>query len=281
MHVRPAPLLTLLVLLSLGCAPPRMGTPAVGLDVTRPTFVSVSVRRDPSDPSSAYELQVGVTEITQRQWRDVMGTSPSYRHDCDDCPVEFVSWYDAAAFANALSERDGLPACYEFADCSTAAPYQRGVSGGDQECHEAGLSCAEVSAVGTACQGYRLPQRPEWNVYGPVAEVAANWRRGPRYAVIKRQNLAQVNVVASLQPNEHGLYDTLGNVREWFEDRASVPSDASRERLESAHPVWFLSAATSYWTLPRRISADTIYSDLGSWGCAHRGLRVVRTVVAP
>jgi formylglycine-generating enzyme required for sulfatase activity len=47
------------------------------------------------------------TEVTQGQWRAVMGTSPSYFSDCGDtCPVERVSWDDIQGFLTALNAMD-------------------------------------------------------------------------------------------------------------------------------------------------------------------------------
>ena len=46
---------------------------------------------------------IGKTEVTQGQWRAVMGTYPSLFGKCgDDCPVEQVSWNDAQEFAKRL-----------------------------------------------------------------------------------------------------------------------------------------------------------------------------------
>ncbi len=53
--------------------------------------------------SDAYYLQR--SEVTQRQWRSVMGANPSHFSGCDDCPVEQVSWHDVQAFLKALNER--------------------------------------------------------------------------------------------------------------------------------------------------------------------------------
>jgi formylglycine-generating enzyme required for sulfatase activity len=48
------------------------------------------------------------TEVTQAEWRALMGSSPSDFSSCgDDCPVEQVSWNDAREFARRLSEKTG------------------------------------------------------------------------------------------------------------------------------------------------------------------------------
>ncbi|MCG2736506.1 MAG: formylglycine-generating enzyme family protein [Candidatus Methanoperedenaceae archaeon] len=48
---------------------------------------------------------MGKYEVTQKQWRDVMGTSPS---PFDDQPVERVSWNDVQDFIKKFNEKEGL-----------------------------------------------------------------------------------------------------------------------------------------------------------------------------
>src|ERR1700744_4913486 len=50
---------------------------------------------------------IGTTEVTQAQWKSVMGTNPSY-HKGGRLPVEMVSWDSAVVFCKKLGARDGL-----------------------------------------------------------------------------------------------------------------------------------------------------------------------------
>ncbi len=51
---------------------------------------------------------LGKTEVTQGQWKAIMGNNPSNFTSCgDNCPVEQVSWNDAMAFIQKLSAKTG------------------------------------------------------------------------------------------------------------------------------------------------------------------------------
>jgi formylglycine-generating enzyme required for sulfatase activity len=57
-------------------------------------------------PDRNYEI--GKTEVTQAEWRAVMGTNPSGFPSCgDNCPVERVSWNDAQEFIQKLNAKTG------------------------------------------------------------------------------------------------------------------------------------------------------------------------------
>jgi formylglycine-generating enzyme required for sulfatase activity len=48
------------------------------------------------------------TEVTQGQWKAVMGSNTSFFSSCgDDCPVEIVSWDDATSFIQKLNQMEG------------------------------------------------------------------------------------------------------------------------------------------------------------------------------
>ncbi|NQT17360.1 MAG: formylglycine-generating enzyme family protein, partial [Planctomycetes bacterium] len=70
---------------------------------------------------------LGVTEVTQEQYEQVMGENPSKSKVDPQCPVESVSWGNAEKFCERLSEKEGkkyrLPteAQWEYA-CRAGSP---------------------------------------------------------------------------------------------------------------------------------------------------------------
>ena len=83
--------------------------------------------------SRSFYLQT--TEVTQRQWKRVMGKNPSQFKDCGEgCPVESVSWLDAQDFIDRLNKIEGtkkyrLPteAEWEYAcRAGTSKPFNTG-----------------------------------------------------------------------------------------------------------------------------------------------------------
>jgi formylglycine-generating enzyme required for sulfatase activity len=144
-----------------------------------------------------HDLWVGRTEVTQAQYVAVMGSSPHSFPGCGDtCPVESVSWFDAVRFANALSEKEGLKACYIIEGDVVTWP------------------------DGVQCGGYRLPTEAEW-------EYAARAGQDLPYGHTETVNEAGWTVanskgrpqpVATLAPNAWGIHDMVGNVWEWCFD---------------------------------------------------------------
>jgi len=57
----------------------------------------------------ARPFAIARTEVTQAQWRRVMGRPPPEKQDraCPTCPVDSLNWYDAQRFVERLSRRTG------------------------------------------------------------------------------------------------------------------------------------------------------------------------------
>ncbi len=59
----------------------------------------------PSHSVTLGNYWIGKYEVTQAEWRSIMGSNPSYFKDCDNCPVEQVSWGDIQRFLRTLNQK--------------------------------------------------------------------------------------------------------------------------------------------------------------------------------
>lgn len=132
------------------------------------------------------DFYIGRYPVTQDLYENVMGENPSYFKGSRR-PVETVSWYDAIKFCNELSKREGLQPCYVNDNCNFEA------------------------------NGYRLPTKSEW-------EYAAKSGKNYKYsgsdnlnevAWYTKNSAGETHNVGQKLPNDFGLYDMSGNVREW------------------------------------------------------------------
>jgi len=147
-------------------------------------------------------FSISRTEVTQSEWADLMGTSPSYFSKCgSDCPVEKVTWWDALSFCNALSKLEGKEQCYQLTGC-------RGKPG-DR------FKCDGATFKGLQCKGYRLPLESEWELAARADCKTDSCGGLDEQARVKSNAEGSPGPVAALSSNAWGLYDTLGNVWEW------------------------------------------------------------------
>ncbi len=163
----------------------QMGSPASEAERSRSEGPQYSVR-------ITQPFYMGVYEVTQAEYEDVMGSNPSHYsavsgQNTSKFPVETVSWNDAVEFCRELSLKDG--------------------------------------------QTYRLPTEAEWE-YACRAGTTPPFHFGstlngdkanvngdkPYGTTTTGKSLKRTTTVGSYGANAFGLFDMHGNVMEWCED---------------------------------------------------------------
>jgi formylglycine-generating enzyme required for sulfatase activity len=148
---------------------------------------------------------IAAKSVTVEQFRCFLkshGSKGLRRLPTPDCPVTMLSWHLAAEYCNWLSEQEGLELCYEPID---------------KRNREAGMKSVPNCLQRT---GYRLPTEEEWECacragtltsryYGESVDLLRN------YGWYVENSGSRSWDVASLKPNDWGLFDMHGNVWNW------------------------------------------------------------------
>jgi formylglycine-generating enzyme required for sulfatase activity len=252
-------------------------------------FTSGSPRREPGRRTNEVQRRIelqrpaylalrAVTNAEYRQFKaeHLVGAFRQETLDLDNYPVANVTWQEAAAYANWLSQRDGLPPAY--------------VNQG-----------GKLVLANPVTTGYRLPTEAEWE-YAARWNGGSNDRKYPWGANLpippKAGNFADAQAVylqgsvladyddgfrvvapvGSFAPNPLGFYDLGGNVLEWTTDYYTVYPGSDQTVVDPTGPADGQAYAIrgSSWLTASVAELRLAWRDYGTSGRPNLGFRLAR-----
>ncbi|MCC6509529.1 MAG: SUMF1/EgtB/PvdO family nonheme iron enzyme [Pirellulaceae bacterium] len=143
---------------------------------------------------------------TQHAWQGHKLSQDAAAQEVDGhCAQIQLSWYDAAAFCNWLSRKEGLDECYQ--------PNEQGL-------FAAGM---RIKPNILKLSGYRMPTGAEWETgcragATTLCSFGESTFMSNYYAWDSQYSDNHTQPVGSLLPNSLGLFDAHGNASEWTMD---------------------------------------------------------------
>jgi formylglycine-generating enzyme required for sulfatase activity len=200
-------------------------------------------------------FSLGQTEVTQAQYAAVMGSNPSYFRDCDQCPVEQVSWEDAQAFIQKLNQLTAPSRASGAAEyrLPTEAEWEYAArEGGKKVRFGNGKDTLNPALVNF--NGYESYQKP-YSIVGQYRE--------------------KTTPAKSFSSNVLGLYDMSGNVYEWCQDGyGAYPSSSGAAYTGPASSPYRVSRGGGWSSDPRSCRAASRTSYLANTRTSRIGIRL-------
>ena len=156
---------------------------------------------------------VATKEVTVEQYQRFLKANPKVaRLEIDRFspkptgPMNRMTWYEAAAYCNWLSQQEGLATCYEPND---DGEYAEGMKLVPDALEQPGYRLSTEAEWEYACRAGAVTSR----YYGRSVELLG------KYAWYSQNSQDRAWPCGQLLPNELGLFDMLGNVYEWCHEQ--------------------------------------------------------------
>jgi len=208
---------------------------------------------------------MGQTEVTQGQWKQVMGENPASFWNCgSDCPVENVAYETCLLFVDKLNKLENTDT-YRL---PTEAEWEFACRGGTQTPLYFGIMT--VNAKGDSAELDEVG----WYIKNNCIESATRWPKN-EYKCISRGP----HPVGLKKPNAWNLYDMHGNVYEWCMDiyhKNAYDKHAEKDPIYMGEGPGYVVRGGSWTHYPRLARSANRDYFLENKAANYIGLRLVK-----
>ena len=248
------------------------------------------------EEKEVFDIEVCKYPTTQKMWIEVMENNPS-SYKGDNKPVDSVNWWQALEYCNKLSQKYGLEPVYDLSKKEQGILMIKELGGE--------IVYPDVANFKNT-EGFRLPTEVEWEWFARGGKIAIeqgtfdytysgsnninevvwyrentgvrsnyDWRTDQTYYVD-----GSSQDVGLKKPNQLGLFDCSGNIREWCYDTVGDIEDGKLYTYDAFDTSkQYRRVRGGSWYNPSDMS-KVVYQDSTKSNdtFGNNGFRIVRTV---
>ena len=242
------------------------------------------------EEKEVFDIEVCKYPTTQKMWAEVIEENPS-RYIGDSKPVNSVTWWEALDYCNKLSEKYSLEPVYDLSKSGEGILMIKELGGETVYPDVANFKNTE---------GFRLPTEVEWEWFARGGQIAIE--QGTFDCTYSGSN--DINEVAWYQnnsggkvrygdyeggspqdvclkkPNQLGLFDCSGNIREWCYDTSDTIEKGKTyvyKAFDSTKKLRIVKGG-SWYNKPNLCEIGYHDSGESNGKFGNYGFRIVRTV---
>ena len=212
---------------------------------------------------------IGATPVTVDEYRrfnkdHYMGRQPPQ----GNCPAVNMTWFQAAGYCNWLSGKENLDKCYEEDERGVVTRLNKGY---------------------LSLSGYRLPTEAEWECACRAGTITSRYF-GEADDLLTHYGWSQSDLsrtsrpVGMKKPNDIGLFDMLGNVWCWCQEKKSNANHQDEKRIDDNESELvigmkdrFLMRGSSFANHPADVNCTCQFWQSPSAFAANFGFRIARS----